>query len=150
MGTRPPGIYLHYFHACFTLRHQAATVLLNKNYNFIWLCSCRMICTKNANFVEKKLMFHQNYNHKVASNQLPNINQSACLQFTCDTRKYKFCQLIKIRTCKIQRNKIMLWITHRVILDKVYRLFVTISYFRSDRFVQLLTLIPILTYSFIH
>ena len=31
--------------------------------------------------------------------------------------------------------------THRVISDKVHRLLVTLSYFRSDRFVQLLTLI---------
>ena len=34
--------------------------------------------------------------------------------------------------------------THRVISDKVHRLFVTLSYFRPDRFVQLLSLIPIL------
>ena len=35
-------------------------------------------------------------------------------------------------------------ITHRVILDRVHRLLVTLSYFRPDRFVQLLSLIPIL------
>ena len=34
--------------------------------------------------------------------------------------------------------------THRVISDKVYRLLFTLSYFRPDRFVQLLSLIPIL------
>ena len=34
--------------------------------------------------------------------------------------------------------------THRVISDKVHRLFVAPSYFRPDRFVQLLSLIPIL------
>ena len=34
--------------------------------------------------------------------------------------------------------------THRVISDKVHRLLVTLSYFRPDRFVQLLSLIPIL------
>ena len=34
--------------------------------------------------------------------------------------------------------------THRVILDKVHRLLVTLFYFRPDRFVQLLSLIPIL------
>ena len=33
---------------------------------------------------------------------------------------------------------------HRVISDKVHRLLVTLSYFRPDRFVQLLSLIPIL------
>ena len=32
----------------------------------------------------------------------------------------------------------------RVISDKVHRLLVTLSYFRPDRFVQLLSLIPIL------
>ena len=34
--------------------------------------------------------------------------------------------------------------THRVISDKVHRLLVTLSYFRPDRFVQLLSLIRIL------
>ena len=34
--------------------------------------------------------------------------------------------------------------THRVISYKVHRLLVTLSYFRPDRFVQLLSLIPIL------
>ena len=34
--------------------------------------------------------------------------------------------------------------THRVFSDKVHRLLVTLSYFRPDRFVQLLSLIPIL------
>ena len=36
------------------------------------------------------------------------------------------------------------WLTHRVFSDKVPRLFVTLSYFRPDGFVQLLSLIPIL------
>ena len=36
------------------------------------------------------------------------------------------------------------WLTHRVISDRVHRLLVTLSYFRPDRFVQLLSLIPIL------
>ena len=35
-------------------------------------------------------------------------------------------------------------VTHRVISDRVHRLLVTLSYFRPDRFVQLLSLIPIL------
>ena len=35
------------------------------------------------------------------------------------------------------------WLTHRVNLDKV-RLFVTLSYFRPDKFVQHLSLKPIL------
>ena len=34
--------------------------------------------------------------------------------------------------------------THRVISDKVHRLLVTLSFFRPDRFGQLLSLIPIL------
>ena len=34
--------------------------------------------------------------------------------------------------------------THRVFSDKVHRLLVTLSYFRPDRFVQLLRLITIL------
>ena len=38
----------------------------------------------------------------------------------------------------------MWWLTHRVISDRVHRLLVTLSYFRPDRFVQLLSLIPIL------
>ena len=36
------------------------------------------------------------------------------------------------------------WPYHRVVADKVHRLFVTLYYFRPDRFVQLLSLIPIL------
>ena len=35
-------------------------------------------------------------------------------------------------------------LSHRVISDRVHRLLVTLSYFRPDRFVQLLSLIPIL------
>ena len=38
----------------------------------------------------------------------------------------------------------MKYYTHRVISDKVNRLLVTLSYFRPDKFVQLLSLIPIL------
>ena len=38
----------------------------------------------------------------------------------------------------------LLWLIHRVISDRVHRLLVTLSYFRPDRFVQLLSLIPIL------
>ena len=38
----------------------------------------------------------------------------------------------------------LMGITHRVISDRVHRLLVTLSYFRPDRFVQLLSLIPIL------
>ena len=37
-----------------------------------------------------------------------------------------------------------MWLTHRVISDRVHRLLVTLSYFQPDRFVQLLSLIPIL------
>ena len=37
-----------------------------------------------------------------------------------------------------------MWLTHRVISDRVHRLLVTLSHFRPDRFVQLLSLIPIL------
>ena len=37
-----------------------------------------------------------------------------------------------------------MWLTHRVISDRVHPLLVTLSYFRPDRFVQLLSLIPIL------
>ena len=36
------------------------------------------------------------------------------------------------------------WLNHRVISDKVHRLFVTLSYFRPDRFVHFLSLIPTL------
>ena len=36
------------------------------------------------------------------------------------------------------------WLTHRIMSDRVHCQFITISYFRADRFVQLLSLIPIL------
>ena len=39
-----------------------------------------------------------------------------------------------------------MWLTHRVISDRVHRLLVTLSYFWPDRFVQLLSLIPILIF----
>ena len=35
-------------------------------------------------------------------------------------------------------------VTHRVISDRLHRLLVTLSYFRPDRFVQILSQIPIL------
>ena len=38
----------------------------------------------------------------------------------------------------------VMFITHRVILDRVHRLLIRLSYFRPDRFVQLLSLMPIL------
>ena len=37
-----------------------------------------------------------------------------------------------------------MWLTHRVFSDRVHCLLVTLSYFRPERFVQLLSLIPIL------
>ena len=37
-------------------------------------------------------------------------------------------------------------LSHRVTSDRVHRLLVTLSYFRPDRFVQLLSLIPILIF----
>ena len=36
------------------------------------------------------------------------------------------------------------WLDHRVFSDNVHRLFVTLSYFWPDRFIQLLSLKPIL------
>ena len=41
-----------------------------------------------------------------------------------------------------------MWLTHRVISDRVHRLLVSLPYFRPERFVQLLSLIPILTLLF--
>ena len=59
---------------------------------------------------------------------------------------YRYKLLLKQQT---QRNRELSelgleCITHRVISDRVHRLLVTLSYFRPDRFVQLLSLIPIL------
>ena len=57
----------------------------------------------------------------------------------------------KLRFCSACISTVLdLWslsqnsFSHRVISDKVHNLFVTLSYFRTDRFVQLLSLIPIL------
>ena len=45
----------------------------------------------------------------------------------------------------VNRNELCIdYCTHRVISDKVHRLLLTLSYFRPDRFVQLLSLLPIL------
>ena len=41
-------------------------------------------------------------------------------------------------------DELSLSLTHRVLSDRVHRLLVTLSYFRPDRFVQLLSLILIL------
>ena len=59
---------------------------------------------------------------------------------------------IPIKTITLNEHKMSnpnielgpMWLTHRVISDRVHRLLVTLSYFRPDRFVQLLSLIPIL------
>ena len=50
--------------------------------------------------------------------------------------------LTERQECKAELGP--MWLTHRVISDRVHRLLVTLSYFRPDRFVQLLSLIPIL------
>ena len=59
----------------------------------------------------------------------------------------------KLNLCLVDNNLVRfyerfeiepIWLTHRVISDRVHRLLVTLSYFRPDRFVQLLSLIPIL------
>ena len=53
--------------------------------------------------------------------------------------------LLQIIFLHEQRTELgQMWLTHRVISDRVHRLLVTLSYFRPDRFVQLLSLIPIL------
>ena len=44
----------------------------------------------------------------------------------------------------LQAELCLVYCTHRVISDKVHNLLVTLSYFRPDRFVQLLSLMPIL------
>ena len=56
------------------------------------------------------------------------------------------CQMNSLLTLlgKAQFELGPMWLTHRVISDRVHRLLVTLSYFRPDRFVQLLSLIPIL------
>ena len=53
-----------------------------------------------------------------------------------------FAKLVRSELC-------MGYYTHRAISDKVHRLLVTLSYFRPDRFVQLLSLIPILIFLYI-
>ena len=55
----------------------------------------------------------------------------------------KYILLSKVKD-KQQNELRPMWLTHRVISDRVHRLLVTLSYFRPDRFVQLLSLIPIL------
>ena len=53
-----------------------------------------------------------------------------------------------LRSCSrlmVAPDELSTWgLSHRVISDRVHRLLVTLSYFRPDRFVQLLSLIPIL------
>ena len=86
----------------------------------------------------------------------------ACLRFTDVTFGFRPFISEAISLTKIKKNSAQLvwvwienflivsnelcpmWLTHRVISDRVHRLLVTLSYFRPDRFVQLLSLIPIL------
>ena len=70
------------------------------------------------------------------------------VQFCCLSVTWESILLTRFQIAKIRYNRLVLsWdgcLTHRVISDRVHRLLVTLSYFRPDRFVQLLSLIPIL------
>ena len=50
----------------------------------------------------------------------------------------------KFEASLVAPDELFLGVTHRVISDRVHRLLVTLSYFRPDRFVILLSLIPFL------
>ena len=62
------------------------------------------------------------------------------IYFFSNYRLVKVCSRILVASDKL----CILYCTHIVISDKVHRLLVTLSYFRPDRFVQLLSLIPVL------
>ena len=75
---------------------------------------------------------------------------SVLSKFLCKIGCYWLLKQVTLFCVKIVQNQVIFvslspgWLTHRVITDKVHRQFVTLSYFRPDRFVQLLSLIPIL------
>ena len=56
------------------------------------------------------------------------------------SRLVRFCSRLLV----IPYELCIIYYTHKVISDKIHCLLVTLSYFRPDRFVQLLSLIPIL------
>ena len=72
-----------------------------------------------------------------------NIFKMFCLNsnlFLVNSRLLRSCSRLMVAPDELEP----MWLTHRVISDRVHRLLVTLSYFRPDRFVQLLSLIPIL------
>ena len=72
-----------------------------------------------------------------------NILKMFCLNsnlFLVNSKLLRSCSRLMVAPDELEPK----CITHRVISDRVHRLLVTLSYFRPDRFVQLLSLIPIL------
>ena len=72
-----------------------------------------------------------------------NILKMFCLisnLFLVNSKLLRSCSRLMVAPDELR----LMWLTHRVISDRVHRLLVTLSYFRPDRFVQLLSLIPIL------
>ena len=69
-----------------------------------------------------------------------------CVKGLRDGKKYiHLCYWVIVAEDELGPDELgPMWLTHRVISDRVHRLLVTLSYFRPDRFVQLLSLIPIL------
>ena len=62
------------------------------------------------------------------------------IQFLSNSRLIKVCSRLLVAPDELCIG----YCAHRVISAKVHRLLVTLSYFRLDRFVQLLSLLPIL------
>ena len=103
-------------------------------------------------FVMRKLLIGDNsqqQNNQIGDNSQQQNNQPDSTPIEAFEPKLSVAEQA-IATCQYNSTIFCLyelgpmWLTHRVISDRVHRLLVTLSYFRPDRFVQLLSLIPIL------
>ena len=86
------------------------------------------------------LLSHRDISIKLSSY---NIFKMFCLNsnlFLVISKLLRSCSRLMVAPDELEPR----WLTHRVISDRVHRLLVTLSYFRPDKFVQLLSLIPIL------
>ena len=98
---------------------------------------CSSVIVRN---IGSDLMSRRDISIKLSSY---NIFKMFCLNsnlFLVNSKLIRNCSSLMVAPDELRP----MWLTHRVISDRVHRLLVTLSYFRPDRFVQLLSLIPIL------
>ena len=110
------------------------TYLLIKRFFFQFMCD-KVFRLTHLSYDENIVFVHHCSPHSLKMGR--NYSEGGFFQLIM-TRSMKV--IAKFSTYELGPS----WLTHRVISDRVHRLLVTLSYFRPDRFVQLLSLIPIL------